>query len=364
MPDFIDIAGHRIGPANPVFVIAEAGVNHNGDLNLALKLVDAAVAARASAVKFQTFIAAELVKADAPKAKYQKQNTGEADSQFEMLKALELSFQDFRDLKDYCESKEIIFLSTPFDNSSLDFLDELGVPAFKISSGDLTNRPFLEAVAWKQKPVILSTGMSYLSEVTEAVQAMRKAGNDRIALLHCVSNYPTAPAEVNLRAMRTMRREFNVPVGYSDHTEGLEVAIAAVALGACIIEKHFTLDRKLKGPDHRASLTPNELAELIKQVRNVEVALGDEEKKPAPSEMATAEVARRSLVAAHDVKAGTVLTATMIAIKRPGTGLPPRVLPKLLGRTVLFDINAGDFLTFEMLGIEQTSAAEMSDISS
>ncbi len=349
VPEYIEIAGRRIGPGYPVFVIAEAGVNHNGDFDLALKLVDAAVAARADAVKFQTFVAEELVTGDAPKADYQKQNTSKQESQFDMLKGLELSHEQFRMIKAHCEANEIIFMSTPFDFSSLNFLHRVGVPAFKISSGDLTNLPMLAEAGQKQKPVIISTGMSSLAEVRDAVEAVRSAGNEQIALLQCVSNYPAVAAEVNLRAMRTMHREFRVPVGYSDHTMGLEVAIAAVALGARIIEKHFTLDRNMEGPDHRASLVPAELNDLIRSIRNVEVALGDGEKKPAASEKAIAEVARRSLVAAQDINAGTTLTAAMIEIKRPGTGLSPRMLPSLLGREIRRNVHAGELFTLEMI---------------
>ena len=349
MPEFIEIAGRRIGPGYPVFVIAEAGVNHNGDIALALKLVDAAVAANADAVKFQTFVAEQLVTGDAPKADYQNQNTSKQESQFEMLKGLELSHEEFRTINAHCEANGIIFMSTPFDISSLNFLDELGVPAFKISSGDLTNLPMLAEAGGKQKPIVLSTGMSNLREVRDAVEAMRRAGNEQLALLHCVSNYPADPAEVNLRAMRTMHREFRLPVGYSDHTMGLEISLAAVALGARIIEKHLTLDRTMEGPDHRASLTPEELNDLIKSIRNVEDALGDGEKKPAASEKAIAEVARRSLVAAQDISAGTTLTAAMIEIKRPGTGLSPRLLGNLLGRKIRFDVHAGELFTLEMI---------------
>jgi len=351
VPEFIEISGRRVGPGYPVFVIAEAGVNHNGDLDLALRLVDAAVAAKADAVKFQTFVAENLVSINAPKAEYQKQNAGQEESQFEMLKRLELSVEEFRGVKAHCEANNIIFMSTPFDTSSLNLLVELGVPAFKISSGDLTNLPFLADVGKKQKPVILSTGMSDMSEVREAVGALRGAGNEQIALLHCVSNYPADPAEANLRAMDAMRREFGLPVGYSDHTMGLEVSLAAVALGACIIEKHFTLDRTLEGPDHRASLMPEELNDLVKSIRNIEVALGDGEKKPAPSERAIAEVARRSLVAAKDIAAGTVLTPAMIEIKRPGTGLSPRMLPKMLGHRTRFNLRAGELLTLETIEV-------------
>jgi N-acetylneuraminate synthase len=263
----IQVGNKLIGPGQPVFVIAEAGVNHNGDLKLARALIDVAVEAGADAVKFQTFRAERLATPDAPKAEYQVQTTGNAESQFEMLRRLELSADAHRELQAYCHERGIIFLSTPFDEEAVDLLDESGVAAFKISSGDLTNSPLLEHVASKGKPVILSTGMSELSELIEAVSVLNTAGCENPVLLHCVSNYPADPAEVNLRAMQTMRSAFDVPVGFSDHTQGIDVALAAVALGACVIEKHFTLDRTMPGPDHRASLEPTELRELVRSIR-------------------------------------------------------------------------------------------------
>jgi N,N'-diacetyllegionaminate synthase len=240
-------------------------------------------------------------------------------------------------------------MSTPFDEASVDLLDSLGVPLFKVGSGEITNWPFLETIARKGKPFILSTGMSYLSEVDEAVRVMHNAGNDQLVLLHCVSNYPADPADANLRVLQTMASAFQVPVGYSDHTIGNEVALAAVALGACVIEKHFTLDKNLPGPDHRASAEPGELAMLVRGIRVVEAALGHGSKRPAASEANTAAVARRSLVAARDIAAGTVLTEEMIAIKRPGTGLPPAMRPYLVGRTARTAIPADTILTLEML---------------
>jgi N-acetylneuraminate synthase len=330
-------------------VIAEAGVNHNGDLDMALQLVDAAAAAGADAVKFQTFIANRVISASAPKAKYQLQTTCATESQLDMIRPLQLSPQAHRELSDYSQERGVLFMSTPFDEDSVDLLDELGVPVFKIGSGEITNWPFLEYIARIGKPIILSTGMSYLSEVDEAVRVIRNAGCRQLLLLHCVSNYPAAPDDANLRAMETMMRAFQVPVGYSDHTPGIEVSLAATALGACVIEKHFTLDKNLPGPDHRASLEPSELAALIKGVRTVEAALGHGEKRPAASEVNTAAVARRSLVAAQDINAGTVVTREMIAIKRPGTGLPPAMHSYLVGRTTRTNIPADTLISLEML---------------
>ena len=345
----IDIAGRQVGPGHPCFIIAEAGVNHNGSLEMARQLVDVAAQAGADAVKFQTFKAEKVVSRQAPKAAYQLQTTDTGESQLDMVKRLELPFDAFRELYDYCQAKDILFMSTPFDEESADFLDELGVPVFKVGSGEITNWPFLEYVAHKGKPMILSTGMSYLSEVDEAVRVIRDAGCDQLLLLHCVSNYPADPAGANLRAMHTLATAFGVPVGYSDHTLGIVVAIAAVALGACVIEKHFTLDRGLPGPDHRASLEPGELVVLVQGIRAVEAALGHGRKEPAISEANTAAVARRSLVAARNIPAGTMLTEELMAIKRPGTGLPPAMRSYLIGRTVRTTIPAGVLLTLEML---------------
>jgi N-acetylneuraminate synthase len=340
----IQVANKLIGPGQPVFVIAEAGVNHNGDLKLARALIDVAVEAGADAVKFQTFQADRLVTHEAPKAEYQRRTTGDSESQFEMLQRLELSADAQRELQSYCDERGIIFLSTPFDEEAVDLLDELGVPAFKISSGDLTNSPLLEHVAGKGKPVILSTGMSELSELIEAVSVLNTAGCESPVLLHCVSNYPADPAEVNLRAMQTMRSAFDVPVGFSDHTEGIDVALAAVALGACVLEKHFTLDRTLPGPDHRASLEPAALRELVRSIRRVETALGNGRKVPSASEIETAKVARRSLVAARDIPAGATLERDMVAMRRPGTGLSPAMLNTLLDRQAVREIAAGTLL--------------------
>lgn len=343
------IGNRTVGPDALVFIIAEAGVNHNGSLEMARQLVDVAVQAGADAVKFQSFKADRVVTRDAPKADYQLQTTDVKETQYEMLRRLELSPEAHQELFDYCRKKDILFLSTPFDEESADYLDSLGVVAFKVPSGEITNLSFLTHIACKGKPVIVSTGMAYLSEVERAVHTIEKAGNRNIVLLHCVSNYPANPADANLRVMRTMNAAFGVPVGYSDHTPGIEVALAAVALGACMIEKHFTLDRTLPGPDHRASLEPNELSTLVCAIRTVESALGHGRKEPAVSEASTAAVARRSLVAAQDIAAGTTLTEQLIAIKRPGTGLPPAMRPYLVGRTVRRSIPAGDLLTLESL---------------
>jgi N-acetylneuraminate synthase/N,N'-diacetyllegionaminate synthase len=344
----IEIGSKTIGPGLPTFIIAEAGVNHNGDLEVAKQLIDVAINAGADAVKFQTFRADAIASPDAPKANYQLATTDVTESQLELLRRLELSKEAHYELNNYCQGRDIIFLSTPFDESAADMLSELGVPAFKISSGDLTNAPLLEHVAAKGKPVILSTGMANLDEVAAAVSVLREAGCDELALLHCVTNYPAAVSDVNLRAVTTMAHEFRVPVGYSDHTDGIEVAIAAVALGACIIEKHFTLDRSLPGPDHKASLEPNELRALVSGIRNVEAALGDGRKVPTVGELETARVARRSLFAAQTIAAGSVVTRDMVSMKRPGTGISPVLLKKIVGHRTLVDVTEGQMLELGM----------------
>lgn len=344
----IAIGERRVGRANPCFIVAEAGVNHNGSLELARELVNVALEAGCDAVKFQTFKPEKVCSPLAPKATYQLETTGASESQLEMGKKLELPFGAFRELRHYCFEKGIMFLSTPFDYESADFLAELLVPAFKIPSGELTNIDFLEHVARKNRPLIVSTGMATMEEVATAVEVIRGTGNQQVVLLQCVSSYPSSPASTNLRAIHTMKNVFGVPVGLSDHTIGIEIAIGAAALGACVIEKHFTLSRRLPGPDHRASLEPKDLVKLVKGIRNVESALGDGIKRPAAEELNTAAVARRSLVASRFIPAGATLTVDMIDVLRPGTGLPPTMRPQLLGRHVRHEIGAGTVLTLDM----------------
>jgi N-acetylneuraminate synthase len=324
-------------------------VNHDGYLEIALRLVDVAADAGADAVKFQTFTAERLVTERAPKADYQLRRPDDDESQLDMLRRLELSPSAHRKLLSACQQRGILFLSAPFDEEDADFLSELDLPAFKIPSGELTNLPFLEHVARKGKPMIVSTGMASMEEVAAAVQTIQEAENHDLILLHCVSHYPASPSDVNLRAMHTMAAAFGVPIGYSDHTLGIEVSLAAVALGACVIEKHVTLNRGLPGPDHRASLEPDELAALVRGIRVVESALGHGRKEPAASEAKIAQVARKSIVAASDIPAGTTLTDVLISMKRPGTGLPPTARSLLVGRKTKQDVPAGTLLTLEML---------------
>ena len=345
----IHIGERAVGPGHTCFVIAEAGVNHNGSLEMARRLVDVAVDAGADAVKFQTFDAGRLVTAQAPKAEYQKRTTDATESQYEMLRRLELSPEMHRDLMEYCKERGVLFMSSPFDEESADLLEELGVAVYKVPSGEITNLPYLTHVAAKGKPMVVSTGMSRLNEVEQAVQTIREAGNPGMVLLQCVSNYPADPRDAHLTAMGTMAEAFGVLVGYSDHTPGVEVSLAAVALGACVIEKHITLDRNLPGPDHRASLEPPEFSALVRGIRVVEAALGDGRKEPASSEADTAAVARKSLVAARDIPAGSRLSEELIAIKRPGTGLPPATRKDLVGRVTRVEIRAGELIAMDML---------------
>lgn len=347
-PAPVVVAGREIGPDKPCLVIAEAGVNHDGDIVQALRLVEAAKAAGADAVKFQTFQATSLATPSATKAAYQKERSGSEESQLDMLRRLELSRDDHLRLIERCRELDILFLSSPFEEASADFLDELGVPAFKIPSGEIVNLPFLCHLAAKGKPLILSTGMSTLAEVEAAVTAIESAGNPGLVLLHCVSRYPSDPADSNLLAMRTLEIAFGRPTGFSDHTPGIAVALAAAALGAVVLEKHFTLDRNLPGPDHAVSLEPDELAALVRGVREVRLALGTGRKTPVPSELEIALAARKSLVAATDIPDGTILDRDMIALRRPGHGLPPSAIPRILGRRASAVIAEGTLLSPEM----------------
>ena len=328
------IGDRRVGGGAPVFIVAEAGVNHNGDLALARRLVDAAAEAGADAVKFQTFRAKALASRYAPKAGYQRETTGPGESQRELLGRLELTLDHHLELRDRCTKRGIVFFSAPFDEASADLLESVGVALFKVPSGEITNLPLLRHVASKGRPLILSTGMSTLAEVEAAVATLRAAGDPPLALLHCLSAYPAPPEEMNLRAMDTLREHFSCPVGLSDHTLGIEIALAAVARGAVIVEKHLTLGKELSGPDHQASLDPDEFAALVRAVRLVEAALGDGIKRPMPSEDDTRAVARKSLVAVRRILAGERLTADLVALKRPGTGISPAELDRALGRRV------------------------------
>lgn len=313
-------------------VIAEAGVNHNGDIELAKRLVDAAYDAGADYIKFQTFKADKLVTAKARKAKYQEKLTGHRESQYSMLKRLELSYRNFMVLNDYCRVKEIAFLSTPFDNESIEFLDKLGMDVWKIPSGEVTNYPYLVKIAETHKPIIMSTGMCSLRDVRAAIRVLTMNDCGPITLLHCTTEYPAPYSEVNLKAVETLRSAFNLPVGYSDHTQGIVIPIAAVAMGAVVIEKHFTLDKTMDGPDHKASLNPAELKSMIEAIRCVEVALGDGVKNPTDSERRNMVIARKSIVAMIPIKDGEQFTTENITTKRPGLGINPMRWNEVIGQ--------------------------------
>jgi N,N'-diacetyllegionaminate synthase len=344
------VGARTIGEGHPCFVIAEAGVNHNGDAELAHRLVDVAADAGADAVKFQTFEPERLVSPLARKAEYQVANTGSSESQLEMLRRLVLPREALASLASHAADRGLLFLSTPFDEASADVLEGLGMPAFKVPSGEVTNHPLVAHVAAKGRPVLMSTGMSTLAEVAEAVQVVRENGDPPLALLHCVTSYPAAAADCNLRAIAAMRTAFGVPVGWSDHTEGLQVSLAAVAAGAKLLEKHFTLDRGLPGPDHLASLEPSELTALVRAVREVEAALGDGVKWPASSELQNAAAVRRSLHASRPLPAGHVLQAADLVALRPGTGLSPTLRDRLVGRKLLVGVERGEMLSERHLG--------------
>ena len=327
-------------------IIAEAGVNHNGDIALAKKLIAAAADAGADLVKFQTFIARNLVSKSAPKAEYQKNVTDPEESQQEMVRKLELSKENHLELIDECNRKGIGFFSTAFDLESVDLLEEFGSKFVKVPSGELTNLPYLRYLTRTGKPVLLSTGMANLGEIEAAINVIEQAGTPRakITVLHCTTEYPTPMEDVNLRAMVNIGNALGVKVGYSDHTSGIEIPIAAVALGATVIEKHFTLDRNLPGPDHRASLEPDELKAMVAGIRNIERALGDGIKRPSPSELKNKPIARKSLVAATDIKAGELFSVENLATKRPGTGVSPMLWDEVIGRSAPRDFNEDELI--------------------
>jgi len=332
-----------------IFIIAEAGVNHNNDLNMAFKMIDEAQKAGADAVKFQSFKARDLVSIDAPKAAYQNETTDRSESHYEMIKKLELSSDMHYRLKEYCELKKIIFLSTPFDLPSIDFLNNMGLKIFKIPSGEITNLPYLRKVGGLRKKIILSTGMSDLKEIKKAVGVLTDNGTKKkdITVLQCNTQYPTPYNDVNLKAMLTIGRRLGVNTGYSDHTPGIEVPIAAAALGATVIEKHFTLDEALPGPDHKASLSLEELKAMIQGIRNIETALGNSVKKLTASESRNKQVVRKSIVAAQDIKKGDVFTAENLAVKRPATGISPMQWDRLIGKKAGQDFKKDELIVYK-----------------
>jgi N-acetylneuraminate synthase/N,N'-diacetyllegionaminate synthase len=350
----IRIGTTRIGAGFPVFIIAEAGVNHDGDVDKALRLVREAKKTGADCVKFQTFKAERVVTQNAPKADYQMRTTEPQESQLEMLRKLQLDESVYRDLVDLCDDLNIEFLSTPYSTEDVDFLNSIGVRAFKIASGQAVEPYFLEYVAKKGKPIVLSTGMCTLAEVDRAVRVIRGSGNDQIIVLQCTTNYPSAIEDCNLRAMVTMGDTLEVLAGYSDHTETLTSATAAVALGACVVERHFTLDKHLPGPDHSSSSDPREFASLVKQIRAVERSLGSGVKYPTEIELQNALGMRRSIVAKTRIRAGQIIMEDMITFKRPATGLSPDLLPDILGQVATCHIEPDQMLSREMFRAKET----------
>jgi N,N'-diacetyllegionaminate synthase len=329
-----------------VFIIAEAGVNHNGSLELAKKLIDVASDAGADAVKFQTFKAENLVSKNAQKADYQKQTTNSEESQFDMIKKLELDIETHKILMDYCKEKNIMFLSTPFDHDSIELLNDLGLEIFKIPSGEITNLPYLRHIGKLDKKVILSTGMADIGEIEDAMDILTNAGTkkENIIVLHANTEYPTPYEDVNLKAMVTIGKTFDVAFGYSDHTLGIEVDIAAVAMGACCIEKHFTLDCTMEGPDHKASLEPDELKAMVKAIRNIELALGNGIKKPSKSESKNISIARKSIVAKVDIKKGEIFSTNNLAVKRPANGINPMRWDEIIGTVATKDYKEDELI--------------------
>ena len=327
-----------------IFIIAEAGDNHNGSLEFAFQLVDKAAEAGADCVKFQTFVTEEVISKRAEKAEYQKESTGAEESQYEMVKKLELSFENFKELQRYAQEKGLTFLSTPFDIPSVDFLASIHVPYFKIPSGEITNLPYLIRIAQTGRDIILSTGMAEMDEIETAVRILREHGAGEISLLHCNTEYPTPMEDVNLRAMLSLKEKFGVKVGYSDHTKGIEVPIAAAALGAEIIEKHFTLDHNMEGPDHKASLEPDELKAMVDGIRNIEKALGSGIKTASNSEKKNIDIARKSIVARKKIVKGETLTEENLAVKRPGNGISPMKWYEVIGTTAVRDFDEDEMI--------------------
>ena len=325
-------------------IIAEAGVNHNGDFNTAIKMVDAAKSSGVDCIKFQTFKANKIASQFAEKADYQKINDKKTSSQVEMLKKLELSEKEFVEIKKYCDKCGIIFLSTPFDNDSIDFLEKIGIDFWKIPSGEVTNYPYLVRIAKSQKPVVMSTGMCDIDEIENAINVLKSNGTYSITLLHCTTEYPAPYNEVNLKAMETLKSIFGVDVGYSDHTKGIQIPIAAVAMGAKVIEKHFTLDRNMEGPDHKASLEPEELKEMVDSIRIVEKSIGDGKKCPTKSELKNRSVARKSIVASRKIEKGDIFNENNITTKRPGNGISPMMWNEVIGKKAIKEFEEDELI--------------------
>lgn len=344
------IIGNKVISKNtPCFIIAEAGVNHNGELSKAIELIDAAAETGASCVKFQTFKAENLVTQTAPKAEYQLKVTDHQESQFQMLKRLELQGEDYLKLIKHCKKRNIIFMSTPYNFEDVDFLDNLNVDAYKIASGQLVELPFLKYVAKKNKPIIMSTGMGYLSDVDKAIRTIKSTNNNQLAILHCVTDYPAKSSDSNLRAIQTLINSFSCITGYSDHTENNLSILGSIAMGAKIIEKHFTLSKDLPGPDHACSSTPEEMKQLISDIRELEIALGTGIKEPTHAEKRNSIGMRRSLVLNNDIKRGQIIKKENIGFKRPSTGLSINMFEQVIGKTVTKDLPKDTLLSYELI---------------
>ena len=331
---------------NNTFIIAEIGVNHNGDVELAKKMIKSASKCNVDAVKFQTFNSKDLVSENVKTASYQEKNTNER-SQLEMLKKLELSFKDFKELQTYALKNNVMFISSPFDLKSVDLLEKLNVPLYKLGSGELTNLELIDYVQKTNKPIIISTGMATLDEIRETYNHIEN--KDNLIILHCITGYPTSFSEANLNFIKTLQNEFDVPIGFSDHSLGIELPVAAVALGARVIEKHFTLDKNLEGPDHKASLNPEEFKTMVNAIKNVEVAMGDGIRRFSENEKEIKKVARKSIILTENISKGTPLEKSMISIKRPGTGIAPKYINEIIGKKVIKDLNSGTILKWNYL---------------
>jgi len=337
-----------IGFNSPIFLIAEAGINHNGELSLAKKLIDIASEADVDAIKFQTFSAEKLILKITPKVQYQKENAGDQESFYEMVKKYELTKEDFKILSTYCNDKGIIFLSTPFDKTSVEWLEELNIPAYKVGSGDMNNFPLLKLICSKKKPILLSTGMATLEEVIESVNFLKSNNVEDIVIFQCTTNYPSNYEEINLNVIDTYKKEFpNNIIGFSDHSLGFEASIGAAAIGVKVIEKHFTINKEMDGPDHKASLNPRELKEWVKHIRNLEKALGDYKKFPSKNEQEIAKIARKSIVTLSDLKEGDTIKKEDIDIKRPGYGISPKYFSSLIGKTIKRNVPKNSILFWE-----------------
>lgn len=344
----IKIQKRLIGEGEPCFIIAEAGVNHNGNLDTAKELVKIAKNAGADAIKFQIYKTDSIVSKTARKAEYQKL-TDEHKTQYDMLKKLELTGDDFKELADYSKELGIMFLSSPFDKQSADILESLDVPAYKIASGEITNYPLLKHIALKKKPMIISTGMATMSEIENAIAFVKQNGLNQLIILHCITSYPSRIEDLNLKVIQSMKIDLDVPIGFSDHSHGIYAPIAAIALGSSLIEKHFTLDKNMQGPDHKASLEPEELNDMIEIIRKIEISLGDGRKRVTEEEMRIREVARKSIVAMCDIPPGVAITEEMLDVKRPGKGLEPHYFFKLLGKKTLTLINKDEVISLNMI---------------